>query len=182
MRGSTVMDNLSFGPDAQINHTIGLLRATGSGGALTDGSAPVPGVFFVIDPEGKVEGSYTTGGDSLVQLSYTIATPPRWLALHLSLGAADLGKAAVFGVVCKSRATEAATFRLCLRSATAAGFVDTFLHKHVVAFSESSVHVDLLKLEGRDDVPPQAAWRELILFFQTIPADFDILDLRVFIV
>lgn len=176
------MDNLLLGPDAQINHTIGLLRATSAKNQLVDQMKLMPGAFFGIDPEGKVTGRSVSGGGHLLQLKYTVGRPPRWLALHLAVGGVDLGKAAVFGVACKSRAPEAATFRLCLRSATPEGFVDAFLPKHVVAFSETSTHVDLLKLEGHEHVPAQASWRELILFFQPSSADFELHDLRVFIV
>lgn len=142
----------------------------------------VPGVRFVGDPKGEVTGRCVTGGESLFRLSYTTTKAPRWLALHIAVGGINLKKAAVFGVACKSQAVEAATYRICLRSATPNGFVDAFLPKHVVAFSQISSHVDLLKLEEHENVPDQADWRELILFFQPNSASFDLLDLRVFIV
>lgn len=177
-----MVDNLLLGPDARINHTIGLLRSVPADGKLADGMALAPGAFLAIDPEGEVSGRCATGGESLLRLDYTTGKAPRWLALHLAIGGVDLGRAAVFGVACKSRAPEAATFRLCLRSATASGFVDAFLPKHVVAFARPSTHVDLLKLEGHDNVPARAEWRELILFFHPHSAAYDLLDLRVFIV
>lgn len=176
------MDNLHFGPDAQINHTIGLLRASPTDKPLVDKMKLMPGAFFAIDAEGEVTGRCVTGGDHLLRLDYTVGRPPRWLALHLVVGGVDLGKAALFGVACKSRAPEAATYRLCLRSATPEGFVDAYLPKHVVAFSETSTHVDFLKLEGHEHVPAQADGRELILFFQSRSAVFELLDLRVFII
>ena len=176
------MDNLLLGPDAQINHRIGLLRATVTDQPLADHLQLVPGAFFGIDREGEVTGRCATGGESLLRLDYTCGKSPRWLALHLTVGGLDLDKAAVFGVVCKTRAPRAATFRLCLRSAAPAGFVDAFLPKHVVAFADTSTHVDLLKLQEHENVPTRADWRELILFFQPQSAAFDLLDLRVFIV
>ena len=142
----------------------------------------IPGAFFAIDAEGEVLGSCVTGGDTLLRIDYTVGRPPRWLALHMAVGGVDLEKAAVLGVACKSRAPEAATYRLCLRSATSNGFIDAFLPKHVVAFSETSTHIDFLKLEGHEDVPAKAEWRELILFFQPSSAAFELLDLRIFIV
>ncbi|MCE6967240.1 hypothetical protein [Cereibacter sphaeroides] len=174
--------NLFLGPDAQVNHEISLLRAKREKKSLADRASPVPGVFFAVDPEAKVAGQYVTGGDRLLQLQYVTKTTPRWLALHFALGGVDLGSASVFGVVCKSCAPEAATFRICLRSAMAEGFRDVFLPKHAVAYSQTSTHVDLLRLEGLDEVPGKADWRELILFFQTSSAHIDLLDLRVFIV
>lgn len=176
------MDNLLLGPDAQINHTIGLLRASPTNKPLVDQMELMPGAFFAMDTEGEVTGRCVIGGDHLLRLDYTVGRQPRWLALHLAVGGVDLGKAAVFGVACKSRAPEAATYRLCLRSATSEGFVDAFLSKHVVAFSETSTHVDFLKLEGHEHVPAQADWRELILFFQPRSAVFELLDLRAFII
>ncbi|MFT3691457.1 hypothetical protein [Paenirhodobacter sp.] len=177
-------DSLHLGPDAQVNHAIASLRSLSVDMPLTDGARIAPGVFLSVDSEtgGQVAGNVVTGGDGLLRLSYTIDKRPRWLALHVAMGGVDLSQASVFGVVCKSRAPEAATFRICLRSATADGFTDTFLPKHVVAFAADSTHLDLLRLEGHPDVPARAAWRELILFFQTTSATFDIRDLRVFIV
>ena len=97
-------------------------------------------------------------------------------------GGIDLRDAAVLGVVCKSQAPEATAFRFCLRSQAADGFRDVFLPKHVVAYAEPSTHVDLLKLEGRDDVPARSEWRDLILFFSPQPAVVKLMDLRVFVV
>lgn len=133
------MDNLLLGPDAQVNHQIGLLRAILSDAPLVDGASPVPGIHFSIDTEGDIAGNYATGGDGLLRLNYSAAKPPRWLGLHLAIDGSDLDRAAVFGVVCKSRAPEAATFRLCLRSGTPSGFVDAFLPKHVVSFSSPAL-------------------------------------------
>lgn len=176
------MDNLLLGPDAQINHRIGVLRTTVTDQPLAEQLPLVPGAFVSIDREGEVAGRCVTGGESLLRLDYTCRKSPRWLALHLRVGGLNLDQAAIFGVVCKSRAPQAATFRLCLRSAAPAGFVDAFLPKHVVTFAETSTHVDLLQLQGHEDVPVRADWRELILFFQPQSAAFDLLDLRVFIV
>lgn len=176
------MDNLQLGPDAQVNHTLAVLRSQKNTQKLADGVSPVPGLFFMIDHAGEVDGQCVTGGGSLLRLDYTIGNRPRWLALHVQFGEADLTAATLLGIVCKSMATEAAIFRICLRSSTPDGFVDTFMPKHVVSFAEESTHIDLLRLDGNADVPAQAKWRELILFFQTTTAIFDIRDLRVFIV
>jgi len=115
-------------------------------------------------------------------LNYTVHRPVSWLALHLSVGGIDLRDAAVFGVVCKSRAPEATTFQFCLRSPTADGFRDAFLPKHVVSYAQTSTHIDLLKLDSREDVPAQAKWRDLVLFFSTQSAAIELIDLRVFVV
>lgn len=176
------MDNLLLGPEAPVNHTIALMRAAPKGGRILDGARPAPQAFFSVDPRGEVEGNFTTGGGNVIGLKYAVRKAPDWLALHLVLGGVDLSDGAVFGVVCKSRAAEATTVRLCLRSARVDGFVDAFFDKHLVAFAEASTHLDLLRIPARDDIPGQAGWRELILFFQPAPAELEIEDLRVFIV
>lgn len=176
------MHNLHIGPDAQINHTIGQLRTTPDAGSLSDQAKPVPGSYFGIDTEGTVTGRWTSGGEQLLNLGYSVQKTPRWLALHLAVGMVDLSDFAVFGVACKSRAPEAMTYRLCLRSASPDGFVDAFLPKHVVAFAQASTHIDALALDGNRNVPAEAEWRELILFFPPQTSNLDLIDLRVFIV
>ncbi len=177
-------DNLMLGRDAQVNHTIAMLRGTESSGALAEVSVLAPDrlAFLSWDSAGRATGTFKTGAGKVLELAYEVLKTPRWVSLHLQLGAIDFGDAAVFGIVCKSRAAQAATIRPCLRSASTTGFEDAFFDKHVVSFSEASTHVDLLRLAGRSDVPTKAPWRELILFFQTSSASFEIQDLRVFVV
>lgn len=174
-------DNLLLGPEAQVNHLTSLLRVTPGTGVLAEGARLAPGAFLSVDPEGQLTGQFKTGAGTVLDLSYEVQKPPRWLALHLELGALPLLDKAVFGIVCKSRAPQAATFRLCLRSAVQGGFVDAFFDKHVVAYADQSTHVDLLRLGARNDVPAEAPWRDLILFFQTRSAQIHLNDLRVFI-
>ena len=176
------MDNLSLASDAQVNHLIGVVRSTEAKYSLADELRLAPGAFFSIDPDGKVSGHCAAGGSNVLSVEYSVEHPVKWFGLHFSMGGIDLRDAAVFGVVCKSRSPEATTLRVCLRSPTPDGFVDAFLPKHVVAYGQASTHVDLMKLEGREDVPSQAAWRELILFFPTQSAAIDLIDLRVFVV
>lgn len=177
-----MMDNLQFGVDAEVNHKFALMRAAVGNGALADGVVPSLGTFFSVDPEADLDGSYSTGNGSVLDLAYTVRRAPRWLALHLPLGGIDLGGASVFGVVCKSSAPRAVTFRVALRSAVHGGAVDAFLPKHVVAYAEESTHADILKVPGREDVPPSAEWRDLILFFSPETSALTLRDFRVFIV
>lgn len=175
-------DNLLLGPDAPVNHLTSLLRTTRSSGILTEGASLAPGAFMSVDAEAKLSGQFKTGEGAVLNLSYEVQKPPRWLAMHLQLGPLPLSEASVFGVVCKSQALQAATFRICLRSGIAGGFVDAFFDKHVVAYADQSTHIDLMRLESRSDVPTEAPWRDLILFFQTRSAQLTVKDLRVFIV
>lgn len=174
-------DNLLLGPDAPVTHTIDMLRSLPVRGAIEDGAQISAGAFIAVDPKGRVTGSYSTGSGSVIRMNYQVAQPVRWVTLNLPLGGVDFTSRTIFGVVCKSRAQQATTFRLCLRSATPDGFVDTFLDKHVVAFAQSSTHIDLVQLVKRD-VPLQAEWRQFLLFFPLTDADLEIEDLRVFIV
>lgn len=178
---AAMTDNLDFGPDAQVNHAIAMLRGGAQTARIVDGLRLSPDVFLAVDPQGRIEGTSVTGGGSVLRLSYRVAERPRWLALHLGLGGLDLADHAVLGLVCKSCAPLATTIHPCLRSGGEGGFVDAPLPKHVVAHSDISTHVDLLRLDDAR-VPGQAPWRELILFFQTSSAEIDIRDLRVFIV
>ena len=175
------MDNLDFGLDAEVNHKLAVLRSVGGNGALEDAVSPGIGCFFSIDPEGDVSGKYEAGNGNLLDLKYEVRKAPRWMALHVAVGGIDLTDASVFGLICKSRAEAALTLRPALRSARAGGFVDAFLPKHVVAFSAPSTHIDILKLQGREDVPKAAEWRELVLFFGAQSGALTLQDLRVFI-
>lgn len=177
-----MVDNLLLGPDAQVNHLTSLLRSTAGTGSLVEGAPLAPGAFLSVDQEAKLSGQFKTGEGAVLNLAYEVQKPPRWLAMHLQMGSLPLNETSVFGVVCKSQAPQAATFRICLRSGIAGGFVDAFFDKHVVAYADQSTHVDLLRLESRSDVPAEAPWRELILFFQTRSAQITVRDLRVFIV
>lgn len=182
MNAKMTADNLQLGPDAQLSHAIALLQTAKASVPLVGGKVISPGIFMAVDPEGDVSGEVTIGHDGFIALNYTVLKEPRWLALHMIMGRVDLRHAAIIGVVCKSHAQEASTFRIALRSGIGQGFRDTFLPKHVVAFQQESVHVDILKLNGLEDVPSEATWRELILFFQPKSATIDIRDFRVFIV
>lgn len=184
VNGDTVADfhNTSLARDAQLNHAIALLGAEARSGDLADLVVPAPGTFFSVDPEAGLSGTFATAKDGLVRITYTTERRPRWAALHLVAGGIDLSEATLLGIVCKTQAPEASTFRVCLRSGTSDGFVDAFLPKTVVAFSQPSIHVDLLRLDQSGEVPKTAAWRELVLFFQPNSADVLLQDLRVFIV
>lgn len=181
-RVTCIVDNLDFGLDAEVNHKLAVLRHEGGSGALQDAVSPGTGCFFSIDPEAEVIGSYRAGNGCLLDLKYEVRKAPRWMALHISVGGIDLTDASVIGLICKSTAEQAVTIRPALRSARPGGFFDAFLPKHVVAFSAPSTHIDILKLQGRADVPATAEWRELVLFFEPKSSAVTLRDLRVFIV
>ena len=176
------MDNLYFGFDAQISHTIAMIKSSASRYRLGDELELAKGAFFSIDPQGRLKGYCSCGGKTLLSLEYAVQSPTNWIALHLSVGGVDFFDAAILGIVCKSRSPEAVTLRACLRSQTSSGYTDAFLPKTIVAYSEISSHLDFLHLPARKDVPENADWRELVIFFPTKATAIDLIDLRVFIV
>ena len=177
------MDNLLLGPEAQLNHAAAALRATGIGPAtpLAPKVGVFPGVHLSIDPESRLEGTLTPGGGRILSLDYTSVKTPRWMALHLSVGPVDMESASIFGVVCRTRMSQTRALRVCLRSPTANGFIDAFLPKHIVTSEQASTHVDLMKLEERDDIPMHAEWRDVILFLPTQSSNIELLNIQIFI-
>jgi hypothetical protein len=176
------MNNFHLGADAQITHQLSLFRTNSNKVKLTDGEEIFPGVTLRIDPQGDIRGEIETGGEALFRISYKVVKPPRWVGLHFAMGAVDLPRGSVLGLVCKSSAAQAQTFRSCLRSGAVEGFVDTFLPKHIVAYAKASTHLDILDLATQEDVSTKAPWRELILFFPALPTTITVHDMRFFVV
>lgn len=175
-------DNLFFGPDAQINHTIGMMQAEKSEGAITDGARVSPNVFFVVDPEGQIAGNFETGDGNVLKMSYQIIKPARWIGLHITAGNFDLQGRSILGLIAKSRSDHAVTSRACLRSGYEGGFTDSFLPKHIVSYAETSTHIDLLQIEKDADLPQAADWRELVFFLPPADTHLAISELKFFVV
>ncbi len=174
--------NLNLGPDAQANHTLAALRGTEQSGQINVDPIAVSGVFFGLDPNGKVGGTFTTTPGDLLSLKFEVEQPGRWMGLHVALGDVPLDGAQVLGFVLKSDAPVTVTFRACLRSGTADGFVDCFFPKRIITFSDPTIHLDVLKMGVNAPVPTHAPWRDLILFFEPQSQEVAIRDLRVFVV
>lgn len=177
------MDNLLIGPDAQFNHLIQVARKSDISGQIREGAQIAPGARWSVDAEGEVEGRFSCGNGTFLSASYTVRRQPRWLALHLDIGTLDLATAEVAGIICRSQAPEAATIRLCLRSALpGGGFSDAFFGKHVLAARNPATHIDLLRIADQPEIIPGPVKRELILFFQPSSTRYMLGDLRLFIV
>nr|WP_169618096.1 hypothetical protein [Ruegeria sp. PR1b] len=159
------MDNLDFGLTAEVNHTLAVLRAMSFEGRLEADQRFVPGMYLSMDPAGDSKATLSSRPGALMDLAVTTRRAGGWLSLNMELGAFDLSRHSVLGVMCKSAAPQTLTFKVCLRSGVGDGFVDAFFQKRVISYEKESVHADLIKLAERDDVPPEAPWRELILFF-----------------
>ncbi|RVV97622.1 hypothetical protein EKE94_13915 [Mesobaculum littorinae] len=178
-------NSLFLGADAQIRQALQQLRAQ-------EGGAPISGeitginddIFLSNDPAANVTGDYTSGRENLISLKMQPAgaETPRWQALHLRMGACDLGNAGVIGFVARSQSPSAMITRACLRSGRDGQFQDTFFTKAIASFATPSTHLDAIDLDTAGDIPRTADWREFILFFRPGPVDIDLLDLRPFVV
>lgn len=176
-------DNLDFGPDAQANHALAVLRGLSFEGELAPGQALVPGIFFTWDGESEMRVTGKSQPGQLLEAGFTASRPGQWLSLHVALGAADLTGAQTFGLVCKSASPYATTFQPCLRSGLAeGGFSDHFFRKRVLTHGQPSLHLDALLMEADPELPRTAPWRELVLFFRPETSRIDLQDLRLFIV
>lgn len=178
-------NNLFLGADAEARFALQALKSENRSGPISGELTDViEGVFLANDPDAGVTGEYNTTKENLISLNMSPAGQalPRWQALHLRLGAADLSTANVVGFVASSRAPSAMVTRFCLRSERDGHFVDTFFPKAMASFSEPSTHLDILELNRMPDVPQRADWRELICFFRPGTVNIELLDLRLFIV
>lgn len=178
-------NNLLLGPDAQARSALQMLRAATSAGAISGERTDLPnGLFLSNDPEAAIAGRYRSDPGELLSLrtAPAVGRTPRWQALHIPLGPADLTQAAVLGIVARSRAPTSVTTRITLRSGRGDSFVDVFFGKTLISFAEPSTHLDVIELDRAPNIPVDADWRDLILFFQGGALELDLLDLRLFIV
>ena len=173
-------DNLLLGPEAGVNHNLALLRADAFERSVDPRVDLGPGVFFSVDPEASITGRVSSEAGSLLSLHLTPHSPTRWISVHFQLGGADLRQTQIFGIICRSQASKSVTFRMTLRSGVASGFVDTMFRKTAVAYSEASVHLDLIDLTREPAVPREAPWREIILNFDTSAIEVNLLNFGVF--
>ena len=179
-----MVDNLFLGPDAQARLNLQTLRRHSADGKISGERTPVlDDVFLSNDPEAGITGDYSCTDTTLIRVQSRPPgqATPRWQGMHIAMGPASLENAAVIGVVARSQAPSSATTRLCIRSGRDGRFVDTFFPNRMVSFAQPSTHLDILETVSTPDLPRQAAWRELILFFRTGEVDLELLDLRLFV-
>lgn len=175
-------NSLVAGADGQINHMISVLRRRHLEGPLKDDLRLIPGCQLHADPQLGLTGSYRSPKGRVLEIDAQMTGPGGWCALHIDLPARDLGVAEVLGFLCRAAAPEDQILRACLRSGTDKGFVDTFFDKHLLLYSEVSVHLDAITVPLRPDLPQIAPWRQLILFLPTQSFRATLHDLRVFVI
>jgi len=157
--------NVDFGVEAEVNHTLAVLRALDLEAEVASDEHFAPGVFMSVDPQSDTRVQVTSRPGSLLELELTTSKPGSWLSLNIDLGPFDLSERDILGFMCKTSAEDTLTFRVSLRSGLDEGFGDAFFGKRVISYSSESTHADLVKLAEQEDVPPQAPWRQLVLFF-----------------
>lgn len=164
---------------ADAARTLAQLRALQGGGLLRDGGELVPGMFLSIDREqGEVAARFDSAPGLMCQLSVEVTAPGRWLTLNLALGNADLSGLEVIGFWCRTRAPQVVTARAAIRTGLGEGFEDVPFTRHLVAFGDTSTHVDMLQLADFPVLRAEAAWRNLMLGFEPESFALTIEDLR----
>lgn len=168
-------------PDA-LAPGLSVLRETRDEGPLARDETPLaPGIALHADPALALAGQYRSPAGRLLELEVTAVQRGGWLALHVGLIAPSLPLTGWLGFACASAAAEEMVIRPCLRSGTGAGFADTFFPRHILAGPEAASHVDALPLATTPGLPPDAPWRELVLFMPTVPLAWHLHDLRLFL-
>lgn len=180
-----MQDNLFLGPDAEVRFALAVLRAHEATGTITAGqTAILDGITLSYGPGGQLRGEYHSAPDNMLALSVTCESRslPQWHCLTISLGAMDLTGAGALGVIARTSAPQSTMSRFTLRSGRDRDFVDQPFGKTLVSFATPSTHLDALEIAKSPDLPLQAQWRDLILFFRPGPLEIEILDLRIFVV
>lgn len=172
--------NVDFGAEAEVNHAFAVLRALDLKIKVASDEHFVPGFFVSTDPESDTRVQVTSRPGALLDLDFRTTRPGSWLSLNIELGAFDLSARDILGFMCKTTAEDTLTFRVSLRSGQDEGFGDAFFGKRVISYNSESTHADLTKLTERDDILPQAPWRQLVLFFPPDLRQIKITDFALF--
>lgn len=172
--------NLDFGAEAQANHSLAVLRAQAFEKAVSGDERFSPGVFVSIDPASDTKVVATSRPGELADLSFETQRPGQWLSLNFEMGDCSFSGRDIAGFMAKVQSEATMTFRVCLRSGIEGGFQDAFFGKRVISYEAPSTHADLMKLEERDDIPPHAPWRELIIFLPPDVRQLSLKDLALF--
>lgn len=180
-----MQDNLFLGPDADVRFSLSALRALEASGTISaEKTLILNGITFSYSAGAQMKGQYRSGRDNMLSLSLSCRSRslPQWQCLTISLGAMDLAGAGAVGVIARTSAPQSTLSRFTLRSGRDGDFVDQPFGKALASFAAPSTHLDVIEIARVPNLPLQAQWRDLILFFRPGPLDIEILDLRVFAV
>jgi len=171
-------NNLDLSPDGQLAFALSGLRGMEHSGPVANGHHLVPGIFFSTDPESDNMVEVQSRPGSLMTMRFGVDKPGRWLSLNMGLGSADLTDAQILGFAARLDAPVTTTARICIRSGVEGGHRDVFFAKTLVAYPKTSLHLDVMELDKQPDIPRQAPWRELIIFFSRENAEITLHDFR----
>ena len=178
-----MVDNIRSGADAHANHVIDLMRAGETAGELGRNVELSPDIRVNADEALGLGGRWSSPRGDVLRLEPAYGGAGNWFALVIALRAPDLSRVGVVGFALRARASQTCHLGVALRSGTADGFVDARFDKPVMLREREAVHVDGLGPRGREDVPVQAPWRQLLVFLPTSEVTaITVHDLRVFIV
>lgn len=175
-------ENINIGPDAQVNHALGRLRDATQSGEMRSHVPLEHGIFLRCNPDIEVRGHYVSLRDQMFELNVNALAESAWMALHLELPARDLTQSGFVGLTCRCASPVPQIIQPCLRTGTADGFVDCFFDEHILSRAEAHNHCGGVAIQGHARIPPQAPWREMLLFFPTQNFAWSLLDLRIFVV
>lgn len=178
-----MIDNISSGPEANLNYALSVLRENQTSGDIAEHPEIQPGITLHADPALKLLGQWHSPAGRLLELDISTNGQGSWFGLHMELGDIDLSQVGIIGIACRSAATTIEVVRACIRSGRSeGGFDDCFFTKRILAHPEASSHLDALQVGQQQNLPPQAPWRELILFLPLHSFRLNLHDLRLFIV
>ena len=175
-------NNLDLAPDSQLAFALAALRGMEFAGPVDSGQQLVPGIFFGLDPEANNTVQIDSRPGDLMTMRFQVDRPGRWLTLNLGIGGADLSACKIIGFVCKSDAPMTATCRVSVRSGVEGGHRDAFFVKTMVSYPTTSLHLDVLELEGHPDIPTRAPWREVVMFFEVATSEIALRDFRLIVI
>jgi hypothetical protein len=175
-------NNLDLSPDGQMAFALANLRGLEYKGAAANTQHIVPGIFFSLDPEATNTVHIDSRPGELMNIRLGVDRPGRWLTLNLGVGTADFTGCKIIGFACKSDAPATTTFRVSVRSGSESGHRDVFFPKTVVSYPKTSLHLDVLELDNNRDIPAQAMWRELVIFFQRENLEVALRDFRLIVI
>lgn len=176
-------DNIAAGPEANLNYGLHILRSGQTSGPITSHTEIQPAIALHADPALQIEGQWRSPAGRLLELEANAPGEGNWFGLHMELGNISLAQAGLIGLACRSTAPRIEMLRACIRSGHGeGGFDDCFFTKRILAHPEASSHLDAIQISQQPNLPPEAPWRELILFLPTQSFRLDLHDLRLFIV
>lgn len=151
-------------------------------GGIADNTEFLPGLSLHADPALHVSGQWCSPAGRLLELDLRMNGRGAWIGLHVALHTPDFADYGWLGFTYRGTAPQEVLIHPCLRSGTQSGFSDCFFDKHILATPETGNHVDALHLPTRHEIPETAPWRELVLFLPRQDFQWQLHDLRLFLI